>query len=218
MNIHEIFVAIDENNCRYIEKIIGKDPEVIDINQIIESHSGVSPLTYAVYRNNPKIVDLLISHCANVNYKDFQGWTPLCYACKYASVKVVDLLLKNGASLNIGLLNYTPMRIAIESGSIEIVKYLSKLGVKFDQESDGYNCLMYALFKKQYEMMRYLIDIDIDLNEIINESTVLDHAQRLEDIKAINLLILRGGKTKVEIKTNILDIDDIIVEHLYSYE
>ncbi len=58
---------------------------------------GTNPLFFAVGSDNPKLVELLIAHGANIRNRNNAGREPI-HATHYAPI--LDLLLQNGADIN----------------------------------------------------------------------------------------------------------------------
>lgn len=64
-----------------------------------ERNNGFTPLLYACYRMNPKIVPLLVEMGADLNAKDKKGRTPLMNACKKGGLEIVKYLVEHKADL-----------------------------------------------------------------------------------------------------------------------
>lgn len=74
------------------------------------------------------ILNLLITHGADVNALDKQGYTPLIYACYKNSISAAYTLLKAGAKLNVVANQYTPLGIAIRDDYRPLTEYLLDVG------------------------------------------------------------------------------------------
>ena len=73
----------------------GHDP---DANSYILSNSGVSALVFAIFRDSPEIVKLLIEYGANVNEKNEDGETYLLHKAEFfASKEIIEILKAHGA-------------------------------------------------------------------------------------------------------------------------
>ena len=58
---------------------------------------GRTPLLRATKEGRKTVVELLISHGADVNVKDYKGRTPLWSAKENDHIEIVELLRKHGA-------------------------------------------------------------------------------------------------------------------------
>jgi ankyrin repeat protein len=78
---------------------------------------GITLLSWAVFRNNPKLAGMLIGKGANVNNLDKLGFTPLHWAANvdFGDTAILELLLRSGADPKArnkeGL---TPLEIAVK--------------------------------------------------------------------------------------------------------
>ena len=101
------------------------------INPNFETDNGYTPLYIAIYKNHPKIAELLLTYEANPNPKgkDDMGCTPLIWASIKGEKSLVDSLIQNGARLdevdNFGL---TALTKACLNGHLEIVESLLSSG------------------------------------------------------------------------------------------
>lgn len=71
--------------------------------QIQEHATGDTLLHKAARKNNPSIVEFLLSHNPNLNIINDEGKTPLHEACqsRYLPGDIIDLLIKKGADQSI---------------------------------------------------------------------------------------------------------------------
>lgn len=83
----------------------------------------------AIFRNNIRLVKLLLENGANVNYVNALGNTPLLLLCKnYNNLEMLKLLLEYGADLSI-------------------------------KDEKGYDSRLYTISEKKIDLMNYLFDI-----------------------------------------------------------
>ena len=70
---------------------------------VINPQSGQTALMYTSYRNNYKIVKLLLSNGAinTINHRDIYGQTALMRACEHDSTESIRLIIDAGADLNL---------------------------------------------------------------------------------------------------------------------
>ena len=76
------------------------------------------------------IAQLLITHGANVNVVDSQGYTPIGLAAAAGCKGIVELLLQKGADVDVPALGMTPLEVAREMGHTEIVALLESRSKK----------------------------------------------------------------------------------------
>ncbi len=92
-------------------------------------YSKDTPLIRAIFRNNIRLVKLLLENGANVNYVNALGNTPLLLLCKnYNNLEMLKLLLEYGADLSI-------------------------------KDEKGYDSRLYTISEKKIDLMNYLFDI-----------------------------------------------------------
>ena len=90
-----IFAAIQNRMHNQLRLILDMGA---DINM---KHKGVTPLLFAVYQYDDKLVKILLEYGANPNFLDKNGlYSPLSEACVTNRVSVAKLLLKYGADVN----------------------------------------------------------------------------------------------------------------------
>ncbi|XP_043470095.1 putative ankyrin repeat protein RF_0381 [Leptopilina heterotoma] len=89
------------------------------------NNKGQTPLYLSIYRNNVKVVKLILKSGVDINSKTNLETTPLHIAAKIGNLNVVKLLLDYDASVNVkDLNNQTPLDIAICSERSEIISIL----------------------------------------------------------------------------------------------
>ena len=108
MNLHD---ACDSGNIdAVILLVLGGADVNVKVNGETSLHTACRQ-HYECYCYN--IVDLLISHGADVNEKDNDGWTPLHNACYFGHHKIAKLLISHGTNVNSkSIHNNTPLHMA----------------------------------------------------------------------------------------------------------
>ncbi|AQN68665.1 ankyrin repeat protein [Saudi moumouvirus] len=88
-------------NYKIFKKYLKENINFININKL---NSRNTPLTFATWSDNLKLIKLLIKYGADVNMPENEnGWTPLIIACiRYTlnSYEIIEYLLNNGADIN----------------------------------------------------------------------------------------------------------------------
>lgn len=122
--------------------VIAFEKENIDVLRLLLKYSADpnkgSILAGAVSRSYKEIVNLLISHKADVNYsKDFGelGQTPIFFA---ETEEIANILIKNGANINkVDEKGLTPLMYAVQNQNIKLIQTLlqNKVDVNFTNQN-----------------------------------------------------------------------------------
>jgi hypothetical protein len=123
--------AIDDNNVRYIERLLKRMPK-------LSSHWGdgrntCTILSHAVLRGRTEIVRLMLEKDPSVNLPRAGSLTPLADAIELGHAEIVALLFAKGAKRlrrhfgichkHLGLSSsYDVLRAAVDAGHVEVVK------------------------------------------------------------------------------------------------
>jgi ankyrin repeat protein len=92
---------------------------------------GVTPLHEAVAGWDPNVIDVLITHGAEVNIADESGRTAVHYGAARGFARVVGLLIARGADVNArDHTGATPLAIALHEGHMETAKCLIAAGAR----------------------------------------------------------------------------------------
>ena len=155
--------AIASSNGEIAKLLIHKC-KGIDLN--ISSCYNHTPLTFAIWKENLKIVEIFIKAGANVDQEDDKGWTPLTMAISKGNLEITTLLSRNGANLDLlNSRNYTPMTKAIALEKVEVIKHLIHCGadVNFNNAA-GWTPLRRAIIIENLEIVSLLIERGADIN------------------------------------------------------
>ena len=112
---------------------------VADVNKIYQT--GMTPLVYAVLNGKTEVVEILISHGADINQTDtlpinrsqMKGYvtkTPLCHAAMKGHKDIAELLIRKGANVNL----YKPLLLALEHKHTCVAKLLISNGTNINQK------------------------------------------------------------------------------------
>jgi uncharacterized protein len=129
---------------------------------------GMTPLHWAVYRDDVPLVRSLLASGANVKAVTRVGAiTPLALACTNGDAAVIELLLKAGADVNIPSTDgATPLMLAAASGSADAVKALLAHGAAVNavENAHGQTALMFAAAKNRAGAIEALLENGADSN------------------------------------------------------
>ena len=130
------------------------------------------PLHVAANFGLLEIMQRRISHGANVDILDEDGWTPLHLACSGLDENVgVELLVQHNANVNsLTKTKRTPLYLLTEgSGSPKLFQYLLDHGANPEiPDDDGWTCLHRAAGNRNLELCRILLGcstVDIDAQD-----------------------------------------------------
>jgi len=146
-----------------------------NINFISTNDDSWTPLIVSSYGGHTKVVDLLVSHGADIEVKDKDGYTALSWAFKQEQYNAAELLIKKGANVNIPpasdygapknigliILHYAVMR----GDQKEFLETLILHGAKVNaKESRNTTPLHYAVDRGNLETVKLLTKHNADLN------------------------------------------------------
>lgn len=124
-------------------------------------------LHYACVRDQPDMVEWLISVGQNVNSRNHSNQRPLHWAAELGTLEVVKVLLAHGAKVNVqtnfsDLIRYTqtPLFMAVSRGHLEVARLLLQHRAKVNELNDSSNttALCEAVSKDDLKMMQLLLD------------------------------------------------------------
>ncbi|XP_044947695.1 ankyrin-1-like [Hordeum vulgare subsp. vulgare] len=129
--------------------------------------TGKTPLSYALYAGNARLMKYLIDHGANPKKADAQGLTMLHIAAGRGLCEPLELLLSQGIPVDIMLVVYvgTPLHVAASRGQHQAIKILLEHGADPNiLMDDNVSPLMLACCEKSIKCMRLLIEAGADAN------------------------------------------------------
>jgi len=155
-----IFSAIQNHLHRELEQLLdtGSDVEM--------KYKGISPLFFALYQNDDRMVTIILSYGANPNIIDKNElYTPLSEACVINRISTVKLLLASGADVNYQYKkSETALTVAAKGcKNFELVKLLLENGAD-PEKIDRYGNTTftsiehYCRDKERYKKMKALIE------------------------------------------------------------
>lgn len=141
LDAQDIFQASRNGDVKSIKQILSKDSSQANA----KNEQGFSPLILAAYRNQPKVVKILLMNGADLNYSSQEG-TALLGACYKGNYEIARMLLERGASVKpSGPNGVSPLIFAAQSNNEKLVQLL--LNFKADKhlkDQNGKSALDYA--------------------------------------------------------------------------
>ena len=153
--------AAREGDVATLQSLLEKN---VDVNET--RADGSTALTWAVYRDNTRMVDLLLGAGADVNVATDYGVTPLALACANANTAVVKSLLDAGADPNrTRSTGETPLMRCASAGAVHAVKALLEAGadVNARENEREQTALMWAVAEQRPAVVRELVANGADL-------------------------------------------------------
>ncbi len=170
--------------------------KVIDINA--KDEYGRTPLYYAVYYNEPEMIEFFIDKGANIDIKDNNGKTLLEVANEYGKRKIVNILMSK----------------VIENGQSDVVENFLKRTAKEVKVEDknewktSWKLLHYAAYNGRVDVLRGLFDLlleksggNINVQESKQNWTPLHYAVYYSRSEMVEFLIDKGANTEMKDKS-----------------
>ncbi|ORX77664.1 ankyrin [Anaeromyces robustus] len=147
------------------------------ISKINDYSNYLSPLIFAIQRDNRQIVEFLVENGADVNMKIWDNYTPLGVAIFNRKLDLVQYLIEHGANINKAFFrNELPLNIAIESNDKKVLKFLIHCGIDVNNRDneglDWYEApLGKASLKQDLYVIKYLVEYGADIkNDVLNSA------------------------------------------------
>lgn len=107
-------------NLKVIEMLLKRG---IDIES--PNNHGITPLIYAIRKNNIDSAKFLLEKGADFDKQDKYGWPPLFYALKESKPEVVEFLLEQNPKLDlVSFKKTTTLHLAVTAENFSLVKTL----------------------------------------------------------------------------------------------
>lgn len=145
----------------------------------IEHKWGGQAIHWAVRKNKPQIIELLIQAGADVNAPAYNNYSPLHYAVEDNDFSLVKLLIKNGANINIlNRFDRSPIFLVIGNENIEILKFFIDNNADVNRRAWWrWTPLHVAASRGNLEIVKILVENNAESNVCNSESkTPLDLA------------------------------------------
>ncbi|HEY3416578.1 MAG TPA: ankyrin repeat domain-containing protein [Armatimonadota bacterium] len=121
----DLHLAIARGDRNTIQQLLESQRELVEAS----NQDGMTPLHFAAYLGDEKLVCELVRRGARINVRDVYGRTPLYFATSQRHVAAVRALLHAGADPNISTLETfeareAPLHMAARLGDGEIITLL----------------------------------------------------------------------------------------------
>jgi len=226
------YITGDYNQNLCIASYFGYENEVlrlinkgVDVN--CDCGNGVTPILYAIEKNNYKLTEIFLKNKAQINFKPYNGISPLHAAVINGNIEIIDLLLNYNADIEIKDFNgATPLMYAIVTDQIDITKHLLEKGASINTFDYMYNSLLIvASYAGNTDIVEFLIKKGVDVNaKNYYGFTPLHLAIQNGYTDIAEILIENGAKVDVKNKNNysplhiaILNRDTLLVNFLIEH-
>lgn len=217
-----LLVAVDEDQLAAATVLVAHDAEVNV--QGTKYRYATTPLHMAIWIADHDMVELLVTHGADVNLMDEDGYSPLHSAACSLNREIVELLIAHGADVH-ARSGYggTPLRYAAQYGYVPVAEALIQAGARVDGEDEPRTPAVWAMLSDERTMVEFLVgqgarvtlhmavyiedvnrvttlivgssELNLSLNEL---GTPLHIAARAGNSEIVRLLIAAGAKLDVK--------------------
>ncbi len=180
---HDIFQAISQNNLNSTIQAVKRGALLNATDRF-----GHSPMHYASYKGNPRIVEYLLRSGGDPNTKGRHKSTPLHSAAWGRNIQVLELLLEEGANVNARTdEGETPCMTAALRGEKDILEILFSLSADpHVKDNHGTNLIDLAAAGGHKSIVELLTEIGV-----MNQNP-LHVAAGLGDLNEIKRLLNKG--------------------------
>ncbi len=157
-----LFDAVKNGNHSAVRAMIDAKA---DVN--VGEPDGATPLTWAVYKDDSEMVDLLLRAGANRDAANDYGVTAVSLACTNRNAEMVKKLVAAGANPNKAIWSgETPLMTCSMNGNVTAVGALLAHGadVRARESRWGQTALMWAIYEGHKDVARLLIEKGADVH------------------------------------------------------
>lgn len=215
----ELVKAIEEGNTKIVLDLLHNS---VGINETIEM--GYTSLLLATYKNNFKIVKLLLENGADVNAQSrHDRKTALMLGSMNGNIEIVEILTQYDADIDLkdnyarsafdfaknkpdilkllflARQNKEILRIEAEEDNLELDEDV----IDLENESEINNALITAVINGYYDKVKLLVEKNADVNYIDDEGlNSVYYAVDIDDFEITEYLIEKGAEINVVAKDN----------------
>ncbi|KAL4493994.1 hypothetical protein ABPG72_022011 [Tetrahymena utriculariae] len=124
----QLYIAVEESDEAKVAQLIKENPNLL--NAPLTEDCQNTALSRSVWRNDQKLVKLILGMGSQVNNTASKGISPLMWAAKRGHIQMAKLLIENGANIlqrSEDHQKFTPLEYAIVMGQYEMCLYLLSL-------------------------------------------------------------------------------------------
>ena len=156
---------------------------------------GCAPFLLASMQHHPDLMELLLSHGANINTTSKHGWTPLMLATQRGDERCVGWLIDHGADVNhLSPGRWTALAEATNKGFTQIMALLLDAGAdpEIRAQSD-WAPIMHAAYRGDIEAVNMLLDAGASFEEIsARDATVMLLGAAAGSVPVVKRLLAAG--------------------------
>ncbi|KAM9978798.1 hypothetical protein ACTFIY_012564 [Dictyostelium cf. discoideum] len=189
----KIDADIEEFLQDVVNNRINKIRETLEVKEkcdrLLNSHDAAkrTAVLYTAYHNYESLFDLLVSHGANINIVDFEGYSPLMKAIKVGNVVMAMKLINLGCEINtVSKEGYTPLQLAVLSNEKKIIKLLLEKKPKISVEKSESGSVLHAACG--------LRDLEI-INELVKSEPLLLNTRDINNMTPLHIAIAYGNRS-----------------------
>ena len=173
----------------------------VNIDSVVNSFGGMSPLTMTCKMEHTSIVKLLLKIGAQVNLPSSRGESALMMASCRGNVELANVLLEHGAQVNLqdnG--GNSALMMASCRGNVELAQVLIEHGAQVNlQDSDGDSALTIASWWGNVELAKKLIEHGAQVNLPDNDGkSALSLASHRGHVAIARLLLENGADANLK--------------------
>lgn len=170
-----ILTAIDED-INYLKDLIDSEFDLDNIDRC-----GKTALLWAVSKNKPESVKMLLEAGSNPNIFSYHDDNPLFISIYERNLEILNILLQNN-NINIHLKNskgHNALHIAIYNGFFDAIKLLVTSGIDVNIKDNNGNIAILMTYDHDIIMylLKYSINIDINMKDDDNKNILFHTIQ-----------------------------------------
>ncbi|CDK30270.1 ankyrin repeat domain-containing protein [Candidatus Babela massiliensis] len=193
-----LMIAIGEDCDESIIKLLLDSSPMLDIQQ---EQEGYTALMKAIFRDNKKVVKLLIDAKCNLNVQSKDGRTALMWAIYENSEDIVSFILDKNVDVNVQDEDgRTALTYAIRSNNEGIIRLILSKKPSFDVlDKEGKTILMHSVDYSNYAVVKLIVELDSKSINVQDKygNTALILALKGNKIDIANLLISQGANIDI---------------------